>query len=401
MADKSPFARLDPSLLSKTITSDPRPLPSPTSPEVRLLEYHTDHMILVSWNSSTGWSSPSLQPFGPLPISPSASGLHYATQCFEGLKLFRGSDKRLRLFRAIDNCERMRSSAARVALPDFDASELEELIVALCAQEAPKWLPKDQGEGALYIRPTLIGTDPALATLRPRSALLYIFLTVFPKAIGSITGPEAPQKAAPPPRRSMKLLASDKEHNRAWPGGFGNAKVGANYGPTLSLQDQAKADGFDQILWLFGKERYVTEAGASNFFVVLRSDDEKVWQLTTAPLEERLILPGITRASILQLAQDGLLPALGDAIRIEVIERQFTVSELFEAHSQGKLIEAFVTGTALFVTPVGMIRLGGRDLEINCEPVNGIMLSHILKSRLINIMTGKEEHEWALPIDEA
>lgn len=294
----------------------------------------------------------------------------------------------------------MRSSAARVALPDFGAIELERLIVALCSREASKWLPKDGGDASLYVRPILFGTDPALATLRPRSAMLAIFLTVFPKAIGSITGPEQPQKVVAPPKRSMKLLASGNEQNRAWPGGFGNHKLGANYGTTLVVQEQAKAQGYDQNLWLFGPERFVTEAGASNFFVVLRLDDE-TWQLVTAPLEEGLILPGITRACVLQLARERLQNEVGDGVRVDVVERQFTMNELFDAHGRGNIIEAFVTGTALFITPVGMIHVDGRDLEINCEPVKGILCSEIVRGWLIGIMNGREQHEWALVVNEA
>lgn len=401
MANESTMAKLDASLLKETLTTDPRLLPAPTSPEVRTLEYHTDHMITVPWNVSSGWSAPSLQPFGPIPILPSASVLNYATECFEGLKLFRGQDGLLRLFRSIENCERMRNSAARVALPDFDAHELERLIVALCSREASKWLPKDSGEGSLYVRPTLYGMDPALATVRPRSALLVIFLVVFPKAIGSITGPEKPQKAvAAPPRRSMKLLASSIEQNRAWPGGFGNCKVGANYGTTLVLQDKIKAEGFDQTLWLFGDERYITEAGASNFFVVLRINEKK-WQIVTAPLDGGMILPGITRACVLQLARERLQLAIGDDIQIEVMERQFTMADIFEANDQGNVIEAWVTGTALFVTPVGLIRSDGRDMEINCKPINGISCSALIRGWLIGIMNGREEHEWAQVISKA
>ncbi|KAM3425137.1 Branched-chain-amino-acid aminotransferase [Cercospora zeina] len=397
MASKG-TAKLDASLLMTTLHSNPRPLPSPSSAEVRLLEYHTDHMIIASWNVSTGWSCPSLQPYGPIPLAPSASALHYATQCFEGLKLFRGPDGRLRLFRPIENCERMRTSAARVALPDFDASELEKLIVALCSYEAPKWLPKDQGEGSLYIRPTLVGTDTALATLRPRSAILFIFLTVFPKITSSITGPEATPKPEVPRKRLMKLLASDKDQMRAWPGGYGNTKVGANYGPTLHLQDQAKASGYDQILWLFGPEGYVTEAGASNFFIVLRVDERK-WQLVTAPVEDGLILPGITRASILHFARERLQPAVGDAIQIDVVERQLTMGEIFTAHAQGNVVEAFISGTALFITPVGVICADGQDLEINGDPVNGVSCSQIIRSGLIGIMNGTEDHDWALLVE--
>jgi branched-chain amino acid aminotransferase len=198
----------------------------------------------------------------------------------------------------------------------------------------------------------------------------------------------------------MKLLASDNEQIRAWPGGFGNFKVGANYGPALVMQDQAKAQGYDQILWLFGPERFVTEAGASNFFVVLQVDENN-WQLMTAPLEDGLILPGITRASVLQLARERLQHAIGDGIQIDVVERPFTMADLFEAHRQGKIIEAFVTGTALFITPVDVIRSDQQDLEINCSPVKGISCSQMIKEWLIGIMSGKEEHEWTLRVDAA
>ncbi|KAF7193479.1 Branched-chain-amino-acid aminotransferase [Pseudocercospora fuligena] len=390
MAEDKIAAKLDARLLRSEWTTNPRPLPSsPSSPEVRLLEYHTDHMILVPWNVRTGWSTPALQSYGPIPIPPSASALHYATECFEGMKVYRGADGRLRLFRARENCERMRRSATRVALPSFEAAELEKLIIALCAHEAPKWLPKSEGESALYIRPTLIGTDTALATVRPRSALLFIILAVFPRA----TIPN-------PPRRVMKLLASSDDQIRAWPGGFGNCKVGANYGPGLPLHDEAKAQGCDQILWLFGPERLVTEAGASNFFVVLKLD-EKTWELVTPPLVDDggsgLILPGITRASILELARERLQNAVAGAVdRVEISERKLTMAGL----SKAQIIEAFAVGTAVSVTSVNTIRHEGRDIRINCEPVNGVLCSQILKDWLVGIMNGKEDHEWVTIIDE-
>ncbi|EME79473.1 uncharacterized protein MYCFIDRAFT_34861 [Pseudocercospora fijiensis CIRAD86] len=391
MVEDAIASRLDSSLLSTEWTTTPRPLPSsPSSPEVRLLEYHTDHMILVPWNLRTGWSAPTLKPYGPIPIPPSASALHYATECFEGMKVHRGQDGRLRLFRPRENCERMRRSAARVALPDFEAAELEKLIIALCAHEAPKWLPKEGGESALYIRPTLIGTDAALATIRPRSAMLFIILAVFPRA----TIPN-------PPRRVVKLLTSSNDQIRAWPGGFGNCKIGANYGPGLPLHDEAKLHGCDQILWLFGPNRLVTEAGASNFFCVLRLD-EKTWELVTPPLVDDggsgLILPGVTRASILELARERLQDAVAGAVeRIEIAERKLTMTQLSESH----IIEAFAVGTAVSVTPVAAIRHEGRDIEINCEPVKGILCSQILKDWLVGIMNGKEDHhKWVAVIDE-
>lgn len=398
-------AELDASLLTIIKTINPRPLPAATDPTVRLLAHPTDHKITATWSHTNGWSAPTLQAYAPLPLAPAASALHYATQCFEGLKLFRsGHDGKLRLFRPGMNCERMRRSAERVALPDFDPRELEELIVELCKVEASKWLPKSEGEGALYVRPMLIGTDPALATIRPRSATLCIFLTVFPNIpkISAALASKNPGEEASllPQKRSTKLLASDNAAVRAWPGGFGDSKVGANYGPALVLQDQAKAEGFDQILWLFGEEEYVTEAGASNFFVVLKGEDEGTWELTTAPLEEGLVLPGVMRDSVLQLARERLQVVGEEGVRVEVVERKFTMGQVVEAYEQGRVVEAFVTGTALFITSVGVIRSQGRDLEITCESVGGVMCSQMLREWLSGIMNGKEEHEWARIVNE-
>ncbi|KAF2771252.1 branched-chain amino acid aminotransferase II [Teratosphaeria nubilosa] len=347
MTTSNPPGRLNASLLATELTSSPRPLPaSPSLPEVRLLQYHTDHMITVTWDASTGWSAPKIQPYEPISISPSASALHYATQCFEGLKLFRGQDGHLRLFRPIENCKRMRRSAARVTLPDFEAEELEKLILALCTVEAPGWLPRSQGEGAFLSPPTLAALKPAAQQ-------------------------DQVQVQVPTRRVAMKLLASDKHQIRAWPGGFGDCKVGANYGPALPLQDEAKSQDIDQPLWLFGPER---------------------WQLVTPSLDDGLILPGVTRDSLLKLARDRLHDAVirTSGISVEVVERNVSMGELIAAHEEDKIVEAFVSGTALGVTPVGSIRSDGRDLQVNFEPVDGVLCSALLRGWLLGIMNGSE-----------
>ena len=125
-------------------TQSPRPVPEMDSEETRAQKTCTDHMVTARWTVEHGWDAPELKPYGAFSIMPTASVLHYATECFEGLKLYRGSDGRLRLFRVSRNCERMRKSSSRIALPDFDPVELEKLIQALCAQDGPKWLPKER-----------------------------------------------------------------------------------------------------------------------------------------------------------------------------------------------------------------------------------------------------------------
>jgi branched-chain amino acid aminotransferase len=214
----APLPELDASLCEVTLTSNPQSVPEPGSPELAEQKTCTDHMVTCSWTNKTGWKAPQLKPYGPLTLMPTASCLHYATECFEGMKLYRGYDGKLRLFRPQLNANRMIQSATRIALPAFNPTELLKLIVKLCATDGDKWLPKERPGSFLYIRPTMIANDPALGVQKPKEALLYVILCVFPNLDKGADG--------------MKLLASKDDMVRAWPGGFGFAKVGANYGPT-------------------------------------------------------------------------------------------------------------------------------------------------------------------------
>lgn len=145
----------------------------------------------------------------------------------------------------------------------------------------------------------------------------------------------------------LKLLASQPDTIRAWPGGFGYAKLGANYGPSLAAHGQAQSQGFDQVLWLFGEDRQVTEAGASNFFIVWENAQTGKRELVTAPLENQLILPGVTRRSVLELARTRLNQTVGDLGAVEVVEKTFTIKDVETAWKEGRVVEAFVCGTAV------------------------------------------------------
>lgn len=287
---------------------------------------------------------------------PTASVLHYATECFEGMKLYRGFDSRLRLFRPDRNCRRMLSSATRIALPAFDPGELQKLIEDLVSVDGDKWLPRSRPGQFLYLRPTMIATAAALGVQKPKEALLYIIACCFPaldETIGSVVQDQAqlsngngvvPEDKPP----GMRLLASKDDMVRAWPGGFGYAKVGANYGPSLIAQAEARERGFDQILWLLGSNCEVTEAGASNFFVVWKTREGKL-QLVTAPLGDKVILDGVTRRSVLDLTEERLSTPRGDLEALEIVERKYTMAEVEEAIEEGRLVEAFVAGTAVCV----------------------------------------------------
>jgi branched-chain amino acid aminotransferase len=382
------LAELDASKTQCTYTDAPRAVPAIGSAEMASQKVCTDHMIQARWTAEQGWDAPALKPYGPISLAPTASCLHYATECFEGMKLYRGHDGKLRLFRPDLNCNRMLMSTNRIALPAFPPKELLSLIVKLCETDGEKWLPRDRPGSFLYIRPTMIATDSALGVERPKEALLYVILCCF-APMGDMSG-------------GIKLLASQDDMCRAWPGGFGYAKVGANYGPSLVAQGEARARGYHQILWLFGDDCTVTEAGASNFFVVWRTREGKL-QLITADLNERIVLDGVTRRSILQLARSRLVTAYEDLEAVEVVERKFNIFEVEEAAKEGRIVEAFAAGTAWFVTPISQIHFRGNDINIPMARGNVGAYADTVRTWLKGIMWGSdgmESHEWGHVVEE-
>ena len=188
----------------------------------------------------------------------------------------------------------------------------------------------------------MIGNGPHLGVQAPKEALLFVIAVPWPD-FTKVTRPGETE-----PAKGLKLYASSPDTIRAWPGGFGYAKLGANYGPSLQQHGQAKALGFDQILWLFGEDRQVTEAGASNFFIVWKNAETGQLELVTAPLDNQLILPGVTRRSVLELVSERLSKqAVGDLAPVQVIERTMTIDEVEKAAKEGRIVESFVSGTAV------------------------------------------------------
>ncbi|KAF4120094.1 branched-chain amino acid aminotransferase [Geosmithia morbida] len=372
-------APLDASKLIYNLTKTPKAVPSEAEANSGNETVATDHMITATWNASTGWGAPEIKPYGPLSLAPTASCLHYATECFEGLKAYRGYDGRLRVFRPDCNADRMRMSASRISLPDFDPAEFVKLITAILSVDGPRWLPRDAPGNFLYLRPTMIGTHSQLGVMAPREALLYIILTYMPRL------------DAPP--GGMRLQTSPGDMVRAWAGGFGYAKVGANYGPSLPATAEARKNGFHQILWLYGPTGECTEAGASNFFTLWKTKDGRK-ELITAPLDDKLILDGVTRRSIIELVKQRL------ADDIVVTERKYSIDEVIEASNEGRLIEAFAAGTAFFVCAVSQIH--HRDIDINI-PTGANDMGEVttkIKGWVGDIMYGRAEHEWGVVIPE-
>jgi branched-chain amino acid aminotransferase len=336
-------APLDASKVVYTLTENPRAVPDEATANAGLETICTDHMVTVTWRAGTGWETPELKPYGPLSLMPTASCLHYATECFEGLKAFRGYDGRLRIFRPDRNAARFRMSAARISLPVFEPEELTKLMTALLSVDGPRWIPRDRQGSFLYIRPTLIGTQSQLGVQAPKEAMLYIFVSFMPRM------------DAPP--GGMRLHTSPDDMVRAWVGGFGYAKVGANYGPSLMATQDARRRGFHQILWLYGAQGECTEAGASNFFIVWRRKSDGKKELVTAPLDDKLILDGVTRRSCLEIARETL------AGELEITERKYTMDEVMEADAEGRILESFAAGTA--VSPLArLLSWKGRPVTV-------------------------------------
>ncbi|KUI74254.1 Branched-chain-amino-acid aminotransferase, mitochondrial [Cytospora mali] len=373
-------AELDASKLTYTRTQNPRPVPDEETAVSGTETICTDHMITATWTASDGWSAPELKPYGPLSLMPTASCLHYATECFEGLKAYRGFDGKLRLFRPDCNARRFLMSSTRISLPAFPPEQLERLLLALLAVDGPGWLPRGRPGSFLYLRPAMIGTSPQLGVQAPSQALLFVTAS-FMRRFDTLAG-------------GMRLHTSPEDQVRAWVGGFGYAKVGANYGPSLLATQEAKDRGFGQILWLYGPEGYCTEAGASNFFVVWRDKESGRTQIVTAPLDDRLILDGVTRRSVLQLARERL------ADEVEVVERRYTIDEVLEAEKEGRMVESFAAGTAYFVTPVSLIHHRGKEVSFDMGNGEGGKYTQILKKWMKDIMYGGEDHPWGVVIQE-
>jgi branched-chain amino acid aminotransferase len=203
-------------------------------------------MLLVNWAKVDGWDVPKIVPYGNLSLSPALSALHYSTECFEGLKAFKGVDGKVRLFRPMENMKRLSRSAVAASLPEFDNEGFLECIKDLVRVDR-EWVPTPTDKikhPSLYIRPTFIGTEPFLGVREPHSALLY--------CITSPVGPYFTTGTFNP-----VSLYADPAFIRAWPGGVGESKMGGNYGPTIRIQKLAESKGYSQVLWLFGENHEV------------------------------------------------------------------------------------------------------------------------------------------------
>jgi len=294
----------------------------------------TDHMFIANYDEGQGWHSPRVVPYGPLELDPATAVFHYAQGIFDGLKAFRGVDDKVRLFRPDRHVQRMNESAARLCIPPLDPELALDSIASLVATDRD-WVPRTIGT-SLYIRPTIIATEPFLGV---RAAKSYIYFVIM-----SPVGAYYPKGMAPVDIRV------EEQFVRAAIGGLGGVKTGANYAASLMASELAKHEGFTQVLWLDGVHRkYIDEVGTMN--IMVKIGDE----IVTPPLGGT-ILPGVTRDSALTLMRRWGLRAS---------ERQLSIDEVIDAHRAGELAEVWGTGTAAVISPVGELTYKGHRMPIN------------------------------------
>ncbi|XP_067860804.1 branched-chain-amino-acid aminotransferase, cytosolic [Heptranchias perlo] len=328
----------------------------------------TDHMLMIHWTLARGWEKPQIKPLQNLSLHPAVSALNYSVELFEGLKAYRGVDNKIRLFRPMQNMNRMLRSAVRSCLPNFDREELLECIKRLVEIDK-EWVPYSKS-ASLYIRPVFIGTEPSLGVKKPTKAMIYVILS--PVGPYFSTGGFSPVS-----------LWADQKYTRAWKGGTGDCKMGGNYGASIYVQQEAKAVGCQQVLWLYGDEHEITEVGTMNLFLYWINEQGEE-ELATPPLDG-VILPGVVRQSILDLARKW------NQFRVE--ERSITMRDLLGALKEDRIKEIFGSGTACVVCPVGDILYKGENLHIPTME-NGPKLAKRFLETLTNIQYGRTASDW-------
>ena len=316
----------------------------------------TDRMLLVEWKVGQGWVDARIEPYAPFVLDPACLVFHYAQEIFEGLKAYKWADGSIALFRPEMNARRFNHSAERLCMPEVPEELFVKGIEQLVSLEKD-WIPAAEGT-SLYIRPTMIAVEPVLG-VKP-SDHFYFYVILSPVGAYYAAG-----------FKPVKIMVEDK-YVRAAPGGTGEAKTGGNYASSLKAGLEAKKKGYDQVLWLDGVEkRYIEEVGAMNMFFSYGDT------VVTAPLEGT-ILRGITRDSVLTLAA---------SFGLKIEERKIDVNDLMEDIRSGALKEAFGSGTAAVVTPVGELCYKGEALPVGNGGVG--TLTQKLYDTLTGIQTGK------------
>lgn len=330
-------------------------------------KHFSDHMFIMDYTEGKGWHDPKIVPYQPIIMDPATMVLHYGQAIFEGLKAYKTKDDKVLLFRPEMNMERINVSNDRMCIPPIDVDFAVEAVKTLVSLESD-WIPTADGT-SLYIRPYIFATDPFLG-VRPSNT--YKFMIIL-----SPVGAYYPEGINP-----IRIYVETK-YVRSVKGGVGYAKTPGNYASSLKAQMEARDKGYSQVLWLDGIERkYVEEVGTSNVFFHIGNE-------IITPKLGGSILPGITRNSTIELLNKWSIP---------LVERDIKIDEVFEANKNGLLKEAFATGTAAVISPVGELNWKENKIVINDFEIGEIA------SKLYNTLTGmqygilKDDMNWLVEV---
>ena len=341
--------------------------PKPPVSELGFGKFYTDHMFIMDYYKGKGWTDARIVPFGDISLSPAAMVLHYGQEIFEGMKAYHTPDGKAVLFRPEKNYERLNLSADRLCLPRVDEDFCVEATKKLVEIDE-SWIPEGANT-ALYIRPFMFGADPKLGVHPASHAVFMIIMS----PVGSY------YKEGINP---VKIYVEQK-YVRAVRGGYGFTKTGGNYSASLKSQEEAEEQGYSQVLWLDGVERkYIEEVGTMN--VMFKINGEVI-----TPSLEGSILGGITRRSCIEL-----LKSWGEP----VTERKLALAEVVEAAHNGTLEEAFGTGTAAVISPIGELIVGDEHIVINEGKIGPT--AQKLYDNIVGIQNGLIEDKlgWIVPV---
>ena len=319
-------------------------------------KYFTDHMFIMDYDADKGWYDPRVVPYQPITLDPASKVFHYGQTVFEGLKAYRTKDGRILLFRPTSNFKRLNKSNDRLSIPALDEELALQALKSLIEVDQD-WIPHAEGT-SLYIRPFIISTEGSLGVAPSRQYKFMIILSPVGSYYAEGINPVS--------------IHVESEYVRAVAGGVGNAKTAGNYAAGLKAQEGATALGYSQVLWLDGVHRkYIEEVGSMNVF--FRIGDKVI-----TPAINGSILEGITRDTVLQLLNHW---------KVDVEERRISIDELVEAHQNGSLIEAFGTGTAAVISPIGSLHWDGDKLVI------GDGATGELSKKIYDALTGIQKGE--------
>nr|WP_221453034.1 branched-chain amino acid aminotransferase [Pedobacter cryoconitis] len=319
----------------------------------------TDHMFVADYEDGE-WKNFEILPYGPIPMSPAISALHYGQAIFEGLKAYKQADGSVSVFRADKNFARFNKSAVRMAMATIPEEVFMQGIAALLDIDKA-WVPSEENY-SLYLRPVMFATDPVLG-VRPSSTYKFVILA----------NPSAPYYSKP-----LKVKI-ETHYTRSADGGVGAAKTAGNYSRAMLPTVEAQAEGFDQLIWTDAKEhKYLEESGAANLMFVING------KIVTPEVRET-ILDGVTRDTIILLAK---------SMGIEVEERRVMIQEVLENIENGTLTEAFAVGTAATVTQISEITYEGKKYNLTDPATRTVSIAIAKKLNDIRYGVTADEFGW-------